>query len=117
MSGFGLFAPNARVLGHSRQLRGPLFGSPAAQSTGTAIPLKEIVKFARFQHVGGCCGDVHFPTSPLLSPLLHRLFANHMRHCQLKKLEDSKRILSKHADWSSPQISQAERQAGRTHHN
>jgi hypothetical protein len=54
---------------------------------------------------------------PLLSPLLHRLFANHMRHCQLKELEDSKRILSKHADWSSRQISQAERQAGRTHHN
>ena len=68
MSGFGLFAPNARVLGQSRQLRGPLFGSPAALSTGTAIPLKEIVKFARFQHVGGCCGDV-CPFSNLSSPL------------------------------------------------
>ena len=117
MSVFGLFVPNARVLGQRRQLRGPLFGSPNAQTTGTGIPLKEIVKFARFQHVGGCWSDVHFPTSPLLSPLLHRLFANHMRHCKLKELEDSKRILSKHADWSSPQISQAERQAGRTHHN
>jgi hypothetical protein len=116
MSGFDFFAPNARVLGQSRQLRGPLFGSPAAHTTGTGIPLKEIVKFARFQHVGGCCGDVHFPTSPLLSSLLHRLFAKHMRHCQMKELEDSKRILSKHADWSSRQISQAERQAGRTHH-
>ena len=69
MSGFCLFAPNARVLGQSRQLRGPLFGSPAAQSTGTAIPLKEIVKFARFQHVGGCCGDVHFPKQMLPHPL------------------------------------------------
>ena len=116
MSGFGLFAPNARVLGQSRQLRGPLFGSPAAQTTGTGIPLKEIVKFARFQHVGGCCGDVHFPTSPLLSPLLHRLFANHMRYCQLKDFEDKKRILSKHDDRSSRLISQAERLAGRTHH-
>ena len=67
MSGFGLFAPNARILGQGRQLRGPLFGSPAAQTTGTGIPSKEIVKFARFQRVGGCCGDVHFPTSPLLS--------------------------------------------------
>jgi hypothetical protein len=101
---FGLFAPNARVLGQSKQLRGPLFGSPAAQTTRTTIPLKEIVKFTRFQHVGGCCGDVHFPTFPLLSPLLHRLFANHMRHCQLRELEDSKRILSKPADWSSRQI-------------
>jgi hypothetical protein len=116
MSGFGLFAPNARVLGQSRQLRGPPFGSLAAQTIGTGIPLKGIVKFARFQHVGGCCGDVHSPTSPLLSPLLRRLFANHMRYCQLKDLEDKKRLLSKHTDWSSHQISQAGRQAGRTHH-
>ena len=49
--------------------------------------------------------------------LLHRLFANHMRHFQLKELEDSKCISSKHADWSSRQISQAEHQAGRTRHN
>jgi hypothetical protein len=39
-----------------------------------------------------------------------------MRYCQLKDLEDKKRILSKDADWSSRQISQAGRQAGRTQH-
>jgi hypothetical protein len=65
---FSLFTPNARVIRQSRQLMGPPFGSSAAQTTGTAIPLKEIVKFARFQHVGECCGDVHCPTSPLASP-------------------------------------------------
>jgi len=46
---------------------GPHFRTLAAQAAEAAIPLMEILQFRRFRHIGECCSDVQFPSSPLAS--------------------------------------------------
>jgi hypothetical protein len=67
--GFWSFYTQGASICPKQAAHGPsLWYSSCANRRGTAIPLKEIAKFACFQHVGECCGDVQFPTSPLAFP-------------------------------------------------
>jgi hypothetical protein len=101
MSVTGLFTPRTRVHYRSRKPARPFFGTQAAQTTETAIPLKEIENFLRFHQIGECCGDVEFPSSLLTSPAPPGDVR--VQHATAIRRSSKTQILLiiKYADWSS----------------